>query len=50
MDAEKVIWGFLILLFAWWLLQGRRCNQGCHEFAKDLIDYGLDDIGAGLFA
>jgi|HubBroStandDraft_1064217.scaffolds.fasta_scaffold60236_2 hypothetical protein len=38
------------VLFAMWLASNPRCNRGCRTMAEHLLEHGIDEFVAGLFA
>jgi hypothetical protein len=38
------------ILFALWLASNPHCNRGCHTVAEHLLEHGIDEFVAGLFA
>jgi hypothetical protein len=39
-----------ICLFGLWLLSQPRCRRGCRTVAEHLLEHGLEDFFASLFA
>jgi len=38
------------ILFALWLASNPRCNRGCRTVAEHLLEHGIDEFVASLFA